>query len=83
MLHHLLVHLHKETKVFTIQRTLRTLQLDMCIRKLVRHNGVLRLLHVPSVVGSTQGCVVIAQLIGSSVSRMSFYKMMSYEHMEK
>ncbi|KAH0675767.1 hypothetical protein KY285_023568 [Solanum tuberosum] len=34
------------------------------------HKGVLRLLHVLSVVGTTQGCIVMAPLVASSVDRM-------------
>ena len=53
----------------TIVRILRTSELDLHIRKVVRHKGVLRLLHVLSVVGTTQGCVVMAPLVASSVAR--------------
>lgn len=42
----------------------------MRICKKVWHNGVLRLLYIPSVAGATQGCVMIASLISSSVARL-------------
>ncbi|WMV10665.1 hypothetical protein MTR67_004050, partial [Solanum verrucosum] len=45
LLHHL-VHLHQGTNVSTIVRILITSELDLRIRKVVRHNGLLRLLHV-------------------------------------
>ncbi|WMV14650.1 hypothetical protein MTR67_008035 [Solanum verrucosum] len=45
---------HQRTNVRTIVKILRTSELDMRIRKVVRHGGVLRLLHVLCVVGSTQ-----------------------------
>ncbi|KAH0662286.1 hypothetical protein KY284_027217 [Solanum tuberosum] len=41
----------------------KTSELDLRFRKVVRHKGVLRLLHVLSVVGATQGCVVMASLV--------------------
>ena len=61
-LHHLLVHLHQGTNVNKIVRILIILELDLSIRKVVMHKWVLRLLDVLSVVGPTQGCVMMATL---------------------
>ncbi|KAH0683066.1 hypothetical protein KY289_020818 [Solanum tuberosum] len=47
----------------TIVRILKISELGLHIRKVLRHKGVLRLLHVLSVVGATQGCVVMTPLV--------------------
>ncbi|WMV13864.1 hypothetical protein MTR67_007249 [Solanum verrucosum] len=69
LLHHLLVHLHQGKKLTTIVKVFRTSDLDQRIRKVLRHKGVLRPLHVLGVVGATQGCVVMTPLVASSVAR--------------
>ncbi|WMV37434.1 hypothetical protein MTR67_030819 [Solanum verrucosum] len=63
LLHHLLVNLHRGTNMSTIVRILRTSKPDLRIRKVVRHKGVLRLMNVLSVVGATQGCVMMTPLV--------------------
>ena len=69
VLRHLLVHLHQGTNVSTIVRIHRVSKLDRPILKVVWHKGVVSLLHVLSVVGVTQVCVVIYSLVVSSVAR--------------
>lgn len=63
------VHLHQGTKVTIIVKIPRISKLYPHRLKTVWHKGVLRLLHVLSVVRATQWCVLMDQLVASSVVR--------------
>ncbi|KAG5621283.1 hypothetical protein H5410_006501 [Solanum commersonii] len=54
LLHHLLVPLHLETKVSIMVKICRNSELDLHSLKVVWHKEVTRILHVLSVVGSSQ-----------------------------
>lgn len=59
LLHHLLVHMHKELEVSSRIKTDRFLELDQHSLKVVLQQEVMGLLHVLSVVGTTKECVFI------------------------
>ncbi|KAL3380133.1 hypothetical protein AABB24_000652 [Solanum stoloniferum] len=67
LLHHLLVHLHQRTKVSSIARISEP---NLPILRVVWHKEVVILLHVLSVVETTQGSVVMAPLVASRVAKM-------------
>ena len=73
MTHHLHVHLHLKTKVITMVRIPRVSELNLSILKTVWHKGVVSLLHVLSVIGTTQVFVVRALLVVSSVIRIVIF----------
>ena len=66
--HHLLVHQCLETNVSIVDITHRTSRLDRLSLKLVWHQEVLNLLHVPSVVGITLASVAkVSRVVSSTV----------------
>ncbi|XP_015165553.1 uncharacterized protein [Solanum tuberosum] len=64
--HHLLVHLHQRAEVSLGIRIRRTLELDLLNLRVVWHKGPTRLLHVLSVVETTQERIVMAPLVVST-----------------